>query len=305
MRRKIALLAVATAVGFGYGFVSHAYRLFPFAQISWVRQAVLPETGRPRSEVAFNDTRGREEVSCWNIDHDAGVILTMGQSNAANFGETPYKPRGRVFNFNWADGKCYRAEDPLLGATGTRGSVWSRLGDALVENRRFKEVLLVPIAVDGSSVRDWAGPSGPAARAVRAGDVLRSYGLKITHVLWHQGEADWEMHKDTYQRLFTRMTEYIRAHRIDAPVFVATASVCNNNGADQIRQAQRELPYRLANVHAGPDTDALDSIHDRTDNLCHFSTRGIALHARLWFDVLTQHQARSKALGRGPQAPAH
>jgi hypothetical protein len=229
-------------------------------------------------------------VSCWSIEPDAAVILAMGQSNAANYGETRYRPVQSVINFNWADGKCYKAEDPLLGSTGDRGSVWTRLGDALIESSRFRQVVIVPIAVGGSSVRDWAGSHGPAQRAVAAQEALSRVGLRITHVLWHQGEADYEMHKDVYSRLFMRMTEYIRSHGITAPVFVATATICNNMGSDQIREAQRELPYRLANVYAGPDTDALDSIYDRRDNLCHFSDRGLALHARLWRDVILRYQ---------------
>jgi hypothetical protein len=150
--------------------------------------------------------------------------------------------------------------------------------------------VIVPIGVGGSSVRDWAGPHGPAQRAVKAQEALARVGLHVTYVLWHQGEADYEMHKDVYSRLFARMTEYIRSHGINAPVFVATATVCNNTGAAQIREAQRELPYRLANVYAGPDTDALDSIYDRRDNLCHFSDRGLALHARMWRDVILRFQ---------------
>jgi hypothetical protein len=251
---------------------------------------VLPDSGREGGPVVFDDPKGREEVSCWSIDHDAAVILAMGQSNAGNYGETLYRPKQAVFNFNWNDGKCYRAEDPLLGSTGDRGSVWSRLGDALVETKQFKQVVIVPIAVGGSSVRDWAGPDGPSQRAVRANEALGRIGLHVTHVLWHQGEADYEMHKEVYARLFSRMTDYIRAAGINAPVFVATATVCNNTGASQIREAQRELPFRLANVFAGPDTDALDSIYDRRDNLCHFSDRGLALHARLWRDVILRYQ---------------
>ena len=253
---------------------------------------MLPDTGRNTGPTVFTDAKGREEVSCWSIDHDAAVILAMGQSNAGNYGETLYRPVQPVFNFNWNDGKCYRAEDPLLGSTGDRGSVWTRLGDALVETKRFKQVVIVPVGVGGSSVRDWAGPDGPSQRAVRANEALGRVGLHVTHVLWHQGEADYEMHKDVYSRLFARMTDYIRANGINAPVFVATATVCNNIGASQIREAQRELPFRLANVFAGPDTDALDSIYDRRDNLCHFSDRGLALHARLWRDVILRYQER-------------
>lgn len=259
-----------------------------------LKRTVLPDNGRAHNVAVFSDPAGRQEVSCWSIDHDAAVILAMGQSNAGNYGgETLYRPVQPVFNFNWADGKCYRAEDPLLGSTGDRGTVWTRLGDALIETHQFKQVVIVPIAVGGSSVRDWAGPDGPSQRAVRANEALSRFGLHVTHVLWHQGESDYAMHKEVYGRLFARMTEYIRANGINAPVFVATATICNNTGASQIREAQRELPYQLANVFAGPDTDALDNIHDRRDNLCHFSDRGLALHARLWRDVLLRYRERN------------
>jgi hypothetical protein len=285
------LLAVAGLIAaYGYGVASYAYRLFPIEQIGVLKRSVIPDEGREIDATVFSDTKGREAVSCWSIDADAAVILTMGQSNAANYGETRYRPVQPVINFNWMDGKCYRAEDPLLGSSGDRGSVWTRLGDALIESKRFKQVVIVPIGVGGSSVRDWAGPHGPAQRAVEAQQALARVGLHVTHVLWHQGEADYDMHKDVYSRLFARMTEYIRSHGITAPVFVATATVCNNTGAAQIREAQRELPFRLANVFAGPDTDALDSIYHRRDNLCHFSDRGLALHARMWRDVILRYQ---------------
>jgi hypothetical protein len=55
------------------------------------------------------------------------VALVFGQSNSANSGETPYKSRQGVYNFY--KGKLYRAQDPLLGATGDGGSVWTRLGN--------------------------------------------------------------------------------------------------------------------------------------------------------------------------------
>lgn len=290
--RIVVLVVAASIAGYLYGVYSHAFRAFPVEEVGLVKRWIYPDRGLPTPvQDVFQNVNGREQVSCWGIDHNAAVILAMGQSNAANYAGSPYRPSRRVYNFNWVDGNCYRAEDPLLGATGSGGSVWSRLGDALIESGRYDEVLLIPVAVGGTSVRDWAGEAGPAARAVRAAEALHRYGLRITHVLWHQGESDHEMHKDVYQRLFARMTEYIRANDIDAPMFVATTSICDNYGADQIRQAQRELPLRLANVFAGPDTDAIDSIFDRADNLCHFSNRGAAIHARLWLDTILRHEA--------------
>ena len=299
-----AVIAAAWFVAFIFGAYSYAFRTFPVDELGQVARWAFPDRGRPSSLAdVFLDTGGRQSVGCWEIDHRAAVILAMGQSNAANNAGSRYRPIERVYNFNWADGRCYRAEDPLLGTTGYDGSVWSRLGDALIRSGAFKEVLLVPVAVGGSSVRDWAGDAGPAARAAQAASTLRRHGLNITHVLWHQGEADHEMQKEVYQRLFARMTEYIRSQGIDAPVFVATATTCRNNGAEQIREAQRELPFRLANVFAGPDTDAIESLFHRVDNLCHLNDGGTALHVKLWLDTILRHEAANDLSGRATRRP--
>src|SRR3954462_14883549 len=42
------------------------------------------------------------------------VIFTFGQSNAGNSGEERYVGRANVFNFY--NGRCYRAIDPVLGS---------------------------------------------------------------------------------------------------------------------------------------------------------------------------------------------
>lgn len=292
MKLTALMLLVVGALSYAYGVVSHAYRFFPMEQVGFVRRALIPEHGEPVDMAVFTDTRDRVVVDCASIDRKAAVILAMGQSNAANHGGARYHPVRKVFNFNWADGRCYRAKDPLLGASGEGGSVWTRLGDELIESGRYDQVLIIPIAIGGTSVRVWAGSHGPAAQAIKASDVLQHAGLRITHVLWHQGESDHEMRKEVYTRLFSRMAEYLQENGINAPLFVATTTICNNYGANQIREAQRELPRRLTNVFAGPDTDALDSIYDRSPNLCHFSERGLAMHARMWLHVILNHDDR-------------
>src|SRR5690606_17620984 len=109
MRRAGILLAVGGfTLAYGYGVASHAYRLFPVDQLGYFKRWVIPDTGRPSDVKVFADASGRQEVSCWSIDPDAAVLLAMGQSNAANYGETRYHPVRLVFNYNWVDGKCYR-----------------------------------------------------------------------------------------------------------------------------------------------------------------------------------------------------
>ena len=67
---------------------------------------------------------------------EPAVFLIIGQSNGANHGETRHSCKEAVFNFNPFDGGCYRASDPLLGATGDLGSPWCLLADALIARLR-------------------------------------------------------------------------------------------------------------------------------------------------------------------------
>ena len=80
------------------------------------------------------DTSERSAVPC----NDGGpsrplVIVTLGQSNAANTGQSLHTPKHRVDNFNLYDGKCYKAIEPLLGPSGQGGNFATRLADLLIE----------------------------------------------------------------------------------------------------------------------------------------------------------------------------
>src|SRR5262249_26826993 len=90
---------------------------------------------------------------------DPSVFLIIGQSNGGNYGEVKHAAERPVFNFNPFDGLCYRACDPLLGATGDRGSPWCMLGDALIADGFAQSILLCPLSVGGATVGEWA-PGG-------------------------------------------------------------------------------------------------------------------------------------------------
>lgn len=282
--RRFFLILFLVLVAYAYGAFSHENRLFPTPELE---AALRRNYWRLREERGFKETTGRREVACSQItDPRTAIFLTLGQSNAANESELAFQPGEGVYNFNFFDSKCYVAQDPLLGATGTAGSVWSRLGDKLVRNGAYDRVLIAPIAVGGSRVQAWA-PEGlhfPRLEAVQK--ALTSQGLKPTHVLWHQGESDarWTT-TDEYVDRFTRMLEGLRRLGIDAPMYVAVASACGHPGSDDIRAAQRQLAATLPNVHAGPNTDELDRFRWRRDG-CHFSAEGLELHAQAWVEAL-------------------
>lgn len=283
MRTLLAVLAL-TSIAYAYGVLSHEHRWWPTPQLE---RALRQGIWHARERRGFKDTTGRAEVPCALFTQpDTAVLLTFGQSNAANEGEQAYQPGDGVYNCNFFDGKCYAALDPLLGATGSGGSPWSRLGDKLIAAGVFKRVLIVPIAVGGSALREWMPGGKHHARILDAQRALTAHGLRVTHALWHQGEADARHTTETeYVGGFQQILDAMRSAGIDAPVYVAVASICQNTGSDAIRSAQREIAATMENVHPGADTDTLDRFVWRFD-LCHFSALGLDRHADLWLHAL-------------------
>ena len=180
---------------------------------------------------SFNDTSDRVRVSAAQVlQGRPAVILIFGQSNGANSGDAPYAPRHRVFNFNLFDGHCYAARDPLLGTTESRGNFASRMADMLIERNLFDTVVLAPIGVGGSRIEEW---TTGGARHRRLQVVIKratDNALTFTHVLWHQGESNAGIDADAelYIGCFLNIHEALRSYGVDAPSYVAQATICNS-----------------------------------------------------------------------------
>ena len=230
-------------------------------------------------------------------DRDCGIFLVLGEANAANHGEACYTPLSDVFSLDFRDMRCHRAQDPLAGISGHGGSIWSRLGDRLIESGGFRRVLFVPLARGDASIRDWAPEGTMHRRTALALSRLRKEldvsVLPFSAVLWQQGETEAnrsQMSAQAYKMHFHDMVADLRANGVFAPVFVACATFCEAGGGPcqqnrhSIRQALLELPDAEGGIFAGPDTDAIGP-EDRSDG-CHFSAHGLDRCAELWRDVL-------------------
>jgi Carbohydrate esterase, sialic acid-specific acetylesterase len=245
------------------------------------------------------DTSERTVVPCT----DGGpirplVIVTLGQSNAANHGRGLYTPKHRVDNFNLYDGKCYKAVEPLLGPSGQGGNFATRLADMLIERRLADRVVIAPMAMGGTSVEQWAH-EGLFNRRIPA-SIRRLYdaGLSPDYILWHQGEgnaANGDSGGRQYRKNLLEVVASFRAYSINAPFFVALASRCGpapHPNAVNVRDGQRTAAIGQLGIFVGPDTDLIGQEH-RYDN-CHMSESGLALHAAAWADIL-EGFARTKA----------
>jgi hypothetical protein len=242
---------------------------------------------------SFKDITGRRKVDCRTTaqGEDAATILVFGQSNAGNFGppDALHVPARGVYNFNFFDGGCYEARDPLLGTDTDRSNVATRLGDLLVQRNVFDRVMLVPIAYGGSAVSFWAPGGRLAARLDAALRQIRLSGLTIDLALWQQGEADANPPMPNpagYKRDFRAMVETLRRGGIKAPIFVAQSTMCQSMPIEIIRQAQRKLVQPNAGIFAGPDTDVIGA-EDRSDG-CHFAEAGLNRAANLWFEAIAR-----------------
>src|SRR5262249_42046659 len=137
---------------------------------------------------------GRRRVSCWNVAARRPIVILIGgQSNAANTAELdasnrPFATDKEIFNLNLDNGRCYPAENPLLRSDGNLQGSALPPPPHLTEARMSRRVLLVPTAIAGTVIEEWAPPSGHYwKRLVTAVRLLDRRGLQPHLVLWHQG----------------------------------------------------------------------------------------------------------------------
>jgi Carbohydrate esterase, sialic acid-specific acetylesterase len=254
----------------------------------------------PGNEVEINQHRAFVPWRHLFDDHNCGVFLILGQSNAANHGAGKHTAQQRSYCLDFLRMRCYIADDPLPGASGNEGSVWSQLGDMIIEGKMFQNVLFVPLAFGGSFISDWvAGGSmyGRTSLALsRIRKALNTRFLPFSGILWQQGEAEanhTNMSDLAYKMYFHDVVGDLRAHGVFAPIFVARSTICEsgdhpyrNHAA--IRRAQGELADPYHGIFPGPDTDQIGA-EGRRDG-CHFSDIGLHRCAALWFEVLSTHK---------------
>ena len=254
-----------------------------------VALALVILIGAGQAGAATLSTKGPVEADCDTILKSMTkgrlmVALVFGQSNSANFGLTRRASIPGVYSFH--NGRCFRAADPLPGAEGNGGSIWTRLGDMAVSSGLYDNVLLVPVGVGATRVADWK-PGGRVHHRLAAG--LRgaiSTGFTFTHLLWMQGEDDAiaKTTRKLYVEDFEEMLRALRSGGVDAKLLVSLTSLCGIFESDAVRRAQRQLAKKHPGVFPGPDTDALGKKY-RYD-ACHFNDKGLEAAASAWLEAI-------------------
>ncbi len=309
---SVIVLHIGGFIDLGDGVLSRTIEAGVVRPRDWLMYAEEPD----RFE-GYQDATGRMAEPCPVPDSRGAVLFAFGQSNAANFGPSRRQGRPGLLNFNMFDGKCYRAADPLLGSSGNGGAIWTALGNRLISDGAFDRVIVVPIAVGGSSINRWADLRDLGARIAFAGAALRDAGLKVTHVLFVQGESDhhaaeawsrmrpsefvrlrpdgsrYSMRSEAYKAHFLAVRSHLDRVGIDGPIYVAVKTRCGDVGPDiegPVSRAQRELAQDHDDIHPGPNINAFTDVNYKPD-LCHLSDTGIERAADIWAKLLVGNDA--------------
>ncbi|MCX2865015.1 hypothetical protein OOZ63_24615 [Paucibacter sp. PLA-PC-4] len=251
-----------------------------------------------------NFARAAALPSCAGAGQSGLRLLILGQSNAGNHGAPANKDDHALLDL-WTPQGCVQATDPLPGGSGTGGSIWSHLPDALQTLGRRHRLSLAVIAVDASSISDWSDAKGPLGRHLRQRlQALNAAGWQPDLVLWQQGEAD--MRKGTaqaeYKEGFERLRLSLREQGIAAPMLLARSTLCAGRRSEQVRAAIDDLQRRHTDLLAGPDTDQLDAAAARF-GACHFSQPGLTQAAGLWARAIDD-ALRALKIGEAAARPA-
>ena len=127
--KKSYRVTVYVLLAFWAGYEAHNNKVFPigrFIERNFFEKEVV--TKLQKKVHAYVDVSNKSEVSC-PVEDDAYIIIGFGQSNSANYAGHRFEINKDIVNFY--NGKCYVANDPLLGATGRSGSVWIPLSEQL------------------------------------------------------------------------------------------------------------------------------------------------------------------------------
>jgi hypothetical protein len=150
------------------------------------------------------------------------VWIIDGQSNATSVVPNTYTPTNasNIVNVNSCDGAVYASADPVLGSSNSLlgdGSVAPRVADALIINRTFAKVWLVPIGIGGAVIADHDVGGVLWERPCIAMLCLQNIGITVglTNVTfiysWNQGESDTGTAQAAYQAAFLHIVAKLKS----------------------------------------------------------------------------------------------
>ena len=256
---------------------------YMFKEIDWLSlyshffnqpDSYAPSTPSPRTPTQhtprgiYSNNSNRIEVKCPS-EETAIIIVGFGQSNSANAQGQRYKASSnQIINFH--NGKCYKAVDPMLGATGKRGSIWIPVAEKITTD---KPIVLVTFGVGGSSISEWLDENTLSNFYQSNRDSFRTAYSDANFVIWIQGESDKNTHPKLYKSQLKTWLNEVSKDFNTARLLITGTSYCNGTGNEKIVSIQKEVAEDLDALYLG-DTDKFNNFNDRYDD-CHFSPSGV------------------------------
>lgn len=298
--RKTLVLASTmifiTLVGYLLGAYSLARNMWPIEEIRAFKNYVMGQTSASKVTPLFDgygrlmSYPGKTEVDCPKQTDKTLVLLIAGQSNTGNHAGQRYESNYGTKIVNFWNGKCYKAESPLLGTTGFFGESWTLLANKLIKEGMAEQVVLVPAGIGGTPISRWQSGGDLNKMLIEVVNFAQAK-YKVSQVLWHQGESDYGIttNAKTYTDNFNSLGDSLRKNGVTSPILVSIATKCDPSWSENnpVGLAQKHLPDSSKGFYAGPNTDALLNKLDRYDG-CHFSGSGQEKFADAWVKAIKQ-----------------
>lgn len=221
---------------------------------------------------------------------NTGVYLTYGQSNSSNSVEYGYFVKNEVFQYLL--GQTFVYEDPSLGGTGTRGSVWGMVGDKLIENGVYEQVVFANSGWGGRSIGTLKNGHYFEFLVTNYNGLIKKFG-RVDGILFHQGESNNSPEGvRNYHNDFSEFISNLKDRGIEIPVYLSRVSLCGNKRPinENLTNIQNQLIRDIDIVKEGPNTDLLSLKSDRLNDYCHFSLQGNDKFSDMWVELLTTNE---------------
>jgi hypothetical protein len=296
--KAISLSLVLITISYLIGALSHSRNLWPIEMLREIKntgEAFATSHEDPLIQVdslkRVTSYPGKQQVDCPVQAKDTGVLLIMGQSNAANQAQKKFTTHFPNQVVNYFDGRCYVASSPLLGGTGQDGEFITPLADELISQGTYANIVIIDAAVGGSPISRWQRDGDLNESLIALIKELRAK-YQITDVIWHQGETDaaavFRTTTKLYVASFSSLLDTLTDLKVDAPVFIAIATRCS--AADWEEGNPTAIGQRMLidnrRVFLGANTDKLVELRDRYD-ACHFSETGQIIVAKAFAESIS------------------
>lgn len=267
-KKKVYLTALFM---FWLGYEAKDNRIFPLTHFYKRHFVDYPEHKQTKTEFkfgVFTDINSRQRVDC-PPPEDAEVVVSFGQSNAANSGgyrHTNSDPK--ILNF--FAGHCYVASDPMLGASENRGSMWIPFARAYQSD---KTLVLATFAVGATKIEQWLVPDVLGAHFDSNMASLSKAGYTPDLMIWFQGESDHDSDPVQYEQDLNSFLAYVSSSYPNSRLAISGTSYCARNSSAKLVAAQQRVATKLGSTWLGVTDDIIGSEYRYDD--CHLSRPGM------------------------------